>query len=313
MSARGETPTTHNLDLSTYSLAELLGLFSLSSATVSAEDFKRARRKVHMMHPDKSRLAPEYFVFYQKALAVIEDMYGEQSRAGDAPVAPAQYVAEARRDGAAGGDAALARAIAAVPAENFAKTFNKLFEDNMREAPSAEANGWFVSEEDSAAARGLGTEKVAPERMGAAMDRVRAQAGGLALYRGVQTLSSMGGAQVGSFHERSNEDAYVCSDPFSALKYDDLRKVHRDQSVLAVSERDFEGARQFASVEEYTRHRDAAPAQMMDKATAIAFLAGEDARDVQAARERQFKSSQKSADYARRTGIVEAAFRLLGR
>ena len=319
---RGAAPTdrvraapTHNLDIDSYSLADVLDLFSLSSAAVSPETLKQARHKVNMMHPDKSRLSADYYIFYRKALAVLTEMYEEQSRAGAGAVAaPAPYTPDAPRGkgGDAGADAAVAEAIAKIPAKDFAKTFNRLFDDNMRAPPDAEVNGWFTSEEAGSVARELGAASAAPKNMGAALDRVRAYGGGLALYRGVQTLSSLSGSGAGSFHEQSDADAYVCSDPFSSLKYDDLRRVHRDQTVFSVSERDLDGRQQFASVDEYARSRDAAPAEAMSKMDAEAFLASSDARSVAEMRERQFRSSKKSAEYAKKTGVVQAAFRLLG-
>ena len=56
----------HNLDISKYSFEEILGLFDLSY-DISEDEMKRAKRKVLMTHPDKSRLDPQYFLFYKKA------------------------------------------------------------------------------------------------------------------------------------------------------------------------------------------------------------------------------------------------------
>jgi hypothetical protein len=56
----------HNLDIHTYSLEETLGLFDLNHQ-LSVEDMKRAKKKVLMLHPDKSRMDAKYFLFYKKA------------------------------------------------------------------------------------------------------------------------------------------------------------------------------------------------------------------------------------------------------
>ena len=43
-----------------------------------------------------------------------------------------------------------------------------------------------------------------------------------------------------NWHGEQNEDVeYIASNTFSKLKYDDLRRVHRDETVFAVSERDW--------------------------------------------------------------------------
>jgi len=60
----------HNLDVSMYSLDELLGLFDLNY-DITMDGIKKAKHKVLMLHPDKSRLPPEYFIFYKKAFEVV--------------------------------------------------------------------------------------------------------------------------------------------------------------------------------------------------------------------------------------------------
>ena len=45
----------HNLDIHMYSLNEILDLFGLTY-DISIEDLKRAKKKVLMSHPDKSKL-----------------------------------------------------------------------------------------------------------------------------------------------------------------------------------------------------------------------------------------------------------------
>ena len=60
----------HNLDIHMYSLNDILGLFELSY-DITLEDMKRAKRRVIMTHPDKSKLSAEYFIFYKKAYELL--------------------------------------------------------------------------------------------------------------------------------------------------------------------------------------------------------------------------------------------------
>ena len=53
----------HNLDIHSYSVEELLGLFDLSYQ-FSEDEMKRAKKKVLMLHPDKSRMDAKYFLVY---------------------------------------------------------------------------------------------------------------------------------------------------------------------------------------------------------------------------------------------------------
>ena len=66
----------HNLQIETYSLEELLGLFHFTiDQNIDVDDLKRAKKIVLMMHPDKSKLPKEYFLFYKKAFDIIVRMY----------------------------------------------------------------------------------------------------------------------------------------------------------------------------------------------------------------------------------------------
>jgi len=60
-----------DLDLDHYQLDDLLGLFKLQ-ANFTPEEFKAARRIVLAVHPDKSGLGSEYFVFFSKAYKLLE-------------------------------------------------------------------------------------------------------------------------------------------------------------------------------------------------------------------------------------------------
>jgi hypothetical protein len=55
---------SHNLDIQSYRLEELLSLLDLPFKPTQ-EQMMRAKKKVLMFHPDKSRLPNEYFLFYR--------------------------------------------------------------------------------------------------------------------------------------------------------------------------------------------------------------------------------------------------------
>ena len=67
------------LNIHMYSFDEILGLFDLSY-DISPEDIKRAKKKVLMLHPDKSKLAPDYFLFYKKALDIVFNYYQNNNK-----------------------------------------------------------------------------------------------------------------------------------------------------------------------------------------------------------------------------------------
>jgi hypothetical protein len=82
----------------------------------------------------------------------------------------------------------------------------------------------------------------------------RKNAGNVTVYRGVQPLVSSTSTATGLARGRG-QDRLRYQRPFSKLKYDDLRKVHKDQTVLAVGEEDFSNVKQYKDVKEYSNSR----------------------------------------------------------
>ena len=76
MKACSLSPRSHNLNINMYSFKELLDLFQLDYK-MSIDDMKRAKMMVLKMHPDKSRLPPDYFLFYKKAFDMIVQYYND--------------------------------------------------------------------------------------------------------------------------------------------------------------------------------------------------------------------------------------------
>ena len=64
--------------------------------------------------------------------------------------------------------------------------------------------------------------------------------------------------------------SYKCSDPFSKLKYDDLRKVHKDQTVFSVRDSDMKNIRTYKTVDQYKQSREAV--EPMDRSKAQQML-----------------------------------------
>ena len=59
-----------DLNIDHYNLEDILHLFKISG-DFDENDLKNAKKMVLKMHPDKSRLPPEYFLFFSKAYKMI--------------------------------------------------------------------------------------------------------------------------------------------------------------------------------------------------------------------------------------------------
>jgi len=63
-----------DLDIDNYNLPDILALFNLPTL-FNENDLKRAKLAVMKMHPDKSRLPKEYFMFFTKAYRILHQIY----------------------------------------------------------------------------------------------------------------------------------------------------------------------------------------------------------------------------------------------
>ena len=235
--------------MDSYSYEELLALFELPK-NMTLQQLKTAKKKVLMIHPDKSKLPAEYFLFYKKAFEVVVQIY-ENNNKIDQPI-PEDVTNYKPLDN--GLNKATVQKIASVAGEmapkDFQNKFNELFENNMSKKPDSQKNEWFSKDE----AVYKSDETVSAKNMGQVFDTMKQQNAELVRYRGIQEIQSTSGTRLYD-EDDDDDDAYVTCDPFSKLKFDDLRKVHKDQTIFAVSERDFSKVPQYSSVDHFVRER----------------------------------------------------------
>jgi len=259
--------TSHNLDIQKYSLDELFTLFDITNpVSISIEDVKRAKKKVLMTHPDKSGLSADYFLFYKKAFDIVLNFWENQNKQNKVVTEENTKYIPNKSD-----DKTVKRAIQEISPEDFQKRFNKLFEENMYEKPNAQKNEWFSKEDPIYVV----DETVNNKNMGVVLDKIKEKQNGLIKYRGVENITSSGANSSNSYHDDDDNEYYVTSDIFGKLKFDDLRKVHKDQTIFAVSERDIEKVPKYSSVDHFIKEREANPEKPMEKEEAERMLSQE--------------------------------------
>ena len=298
----------HNLNINTYSLDEILNMFDLQY-TITIEDLKRAKKKVLMLHPDKSKMPADYFLFYKKAFDIVCQFYENQNRqnadvsAKNTAYVPAKAPASAVQQ--------VSSAIEKMGERGFQQKFNELFEQNMAKKPDQERNAWFKNDEP--------TYEINPnintKNMGEVLENIKQKNQGMVKYMGVQTLYAGGqpGPGAGLYDDdEDTSDTYVSCDPFSKLKYDDLRKVHKDQTVFAVSESDFAKVPKYASVDQYNRARAETAGKPLEKTEAEALLANREREMQEKMMQRQYQASLRTMEYEQKNKNVMASFLYLG-
>lgn len=273
----------HNLDIHMYSLDELLELFGLNY-DLTIQDLKKAKKKVVSVHPDKSRLDAKYFLFYKKAYEIIVQFYENQNKHKKTPINDEVY-----DPGSQGGlndstDKEIFKTINNMSKASFQSKFNKMFEENNNNKPDPTKNEWFTNENNQYEI----TEKVNTKNMGYALEKIKEKQNTIVKYNGVESLYV--NSDSGNKLYEDDDDGYVTTDPFGKLKFDDLRKVHKDQTVLMVSEKDIRNIPQYSSVDQYNRARGAQKISPLDKKEAEKILSQQNETYKQQIMQKEYES-----------------------
>jgi hypothetical protein len=287
----------------------MLGLFELDSYDISIENLKVAKRKVLMLHPDKSKLDAKYFLFYKKAFDVIVQFYDNQNRQNRS-IQPKDVAYDPDYNSQdTNTTKQITKNVQEMNSENFQDKFNELFEANQMGArPNTERNEWFQQEKS---AYDVPQEKMSKQDMNDNFQRIKDQNNGLIQYNGVQSLNQDSATSNNFYDDDDFQDKYMTSDPFSKLKFDDLRKVHRDQSVLAVSEQDINNIKTYGSVEEFNRARSEHSYEPLEKQHADRLLQEQEKAMQQRMMRKEYQSKLQTEQYAEKNKDVMASFLLL--
>jgi hypothetical protein len=247
---------TYNLDINSYTIDELFKLLKLP-LNPTKEDMFLAKKHVLSFHPDKSHLPNEYFIFYKKAFDISLKYYEEMNR-------QTRVITEENTKYDLGEDnntKSMRDNIQKISGgKNFNSTFNQIYNEKMRKTPENN-NQWF-NDTNSSFDEYNGIVK-SHKNIGDAFAKIKEKNQALIVHKEFRDFSSRSGHQYHDEDEDLNE--YISSDPFSKLKFDDLRKVHKDQTVFAVGESDFQKVPQYSSVDHYRRDRDMKSAVKLDK------------------------------------------------
>ena len=296
--------SNHNLNIHMYSLDEVLGLFDLKY-NITMDDLKRAKKKVLMLHPDKSKLSAEYFLFYKKAFDIIVQFYENQNKQNKA-VENVEYKplhGELDKTNIKN----VTSAIKEMNPEKFQSKFNQLFEENMAKKPNSSKNEWFAKDEPIYNI----DQNVNASNMRDVLENMKQNNGAIINYRGVENLYSSGSGTNVYDDDDVSDNSYLTSDPFGKLKYDDLRKVHKDQTVFAVSERDFEKVQTYSSVDHFVRERSRHSLDPMEKQRAEQTLAAKERKMQEEMMKRQYQSNLRTMQYEEKNKAVLSSFMML--
>jgi len=229
-----------DLDIDNYGLEDILNLFHLDYK-FEKSSMKKAKAMALKTHPDKSGLEKDFFLFYMKAYKMLEAIYEYRCKKEQC-AKKQEYTTEINTE-----NKQLLKKLDGKSAKEFNKWFNKMFEEVRVKDEDVDTGygSWFKSNED------INEEKVEGlGQMREAIERRKKETKALVKHNGIRDMEVGGG--YGLARQKPQE---YCSDIFSNLQYEDLKKAHTE-TVVPVTIEDYEARPKFDSVEKYVRYRE---------------------------------------------------------
>jgi hypothetical protein len=242
-----------DLNITNYSVDELLVLFQIDY-TMKPEDMKRAKKEVLMMHPDKSRLPKEYFLFFSQAYRYLYRIYEfkQKERNREQSTEYSDFTEKETltidvNDFCNTGDNSSTKKASV---KEFSKWFNQTFEELKQEDESKNAGygDWLCGTEDTDNSSEDDVSNLGAMHTQIEKRKQAARNNSLVSYQGIQDLvaqSSRGGCQINDEKPKS----YASGEMFSKLQYEDLRVAHTE-TVIPVTDEDFRSRKQYKNVHE---------------------------------------------------------------
>ena len=281
-----------DLNIDNYDLTDILKLFHIPIA-FNADHLKSAKKVVLKMHPDKSNLDKEYFLFFTKAYRIIYQIYAMRHES-----AQGYHVQEYSELIAPGGCSADRLNGESVNGPNVAEQSEKL----SRMAPS-EFNAWFNTVFEKYVPRNHNPEDEGYDAWfrGSDADDAADDADG------VDDAAEGGGGswtreQVRSFERHRNRirdrlalvsaDTIEAAPPSSSatsVQFEDLKRAHTE-TLIPVNAADYNQTRQFKTVLELQMFRSSAAANVapLSKADSMAQLERERVASAEQATHRAY-------------------------
>ena len=254
-----------DLNLANYDLKDIYKLFNINEDLELTEKMMRSAKSVVLKtHPDKSKLGKEYFLFFSKAYKRLHQYYLFQKKlqtevGGDAnhdykiPANLQQQNGNKRE-----------RDMEKEDVQFFNEWFNKEFEKSkaLQEEEEVGYGEWLKSEEGIFKEEEL--KQVSRENLDLLKNKVKA----VTVYKGVEkNYVGFSGALI-------NGNGAYSSDLFhdnSSLSYVDLKQAHME-TLIPVTEEDFQRVQKFHSVNEYENFRNQQNMTPMAEKDALWFL-----------------------------------------
>ena len=230
-----------DLNIHNYELNDLLNLFKIPF-NFGESELKEAKKMTLKMHPDKSGLAKEYFIFFSKAYKYILKIH--QIRQSSTTTNIDYHTDDIWSNEY---NVLLDGKIKSMNQKEYSNWFNETFEkmkinDNDTETGYGD---WLKSDED------LNTSTAQnSSQMNEYIQNRKNQIRSLVIHKDFQDM------YCGNHYDllRDTPESYS-SGMFDKLQFEDLKKAHVE-SVIPVTEEDFNNRKKYRNIDELNRERN---------------------------------------------------------
>lgn len=260
-----------DLNIENYSREELYNLFGFKTSIILNENaMKEAKKILLKTHPDISRLDNKYFIFFGKAYGKLKDIYEFQNKMNRKTTDTNDYfdvqngkvldkMFDMKKD--------------LKDSSNFNKWFNDQFDKHKLDDPVEHGYGnWLKSDEDII----FTPQNINKDSMGREMEKRKKEIQALTPYKGVGDAfisSSAGGSSLMEYNSNFSSGSLFSGG--GGMGYTDLRQAYAE-SVIPVTEEDFNKVQKFKSIDEYKRNRDSVDMTPLSKEEGLRKLYNQD-------------------------------------
>lgn len=282
-----------DLDINNYNLDDILNLFKIPT-NFDEVDMKRAKQIVLKTHPDKSNLSPDYFRFYSKAYKMLYSVWDFRKRGDVDSKNPknTEYTDFSDKEKNVLLDQFFESNEKFKNSNKFNDWFNKEFEKNKlsNEAEIKGYGDWLKTDEDIEPIKNISMATMKHE-----FDKKKSQARSLIIREDVQEIWSNNSISASELSNDSPET--YDSGLFSGLSFQDLYKAHTE-TVIPVTEEDYEKKKKFGSVNEYMSYRNNQDTKPLSEQQALQYLNQKNEKEEE-------KSVRRAYELAKQTELAK--------
>jgi len=237
-----------DLNIDSYLREDLFRLFGLNNISLSEDIMKECKKTVLKTHPDKSKLDEKYFIFFSKAYKKLLSIYEFQNKTNSKKSTDTNEYFNSENIEIL--DNFFDKQKKIKDPKNFNEWFNSQFDKHKLEDTQESGYGnWLKSDEDI-----VFMPNVSKSNMAIEMEKRKKHVQSLITYNGVSenTSSAFGGSTLMTYDSNFTAGSLFSNE---GMSYTDLRQAYAE-SVIPVTEDDYNKVKKFKSIDEYKRHRE---------------------------------------------------------